>query len=215
MVFLGDILDFPYLSTKFLRTATAPEQILKDISTAKGFIDRAKRIAPKVVFVEGNHEARLKNYVLEKADALEGLLADGAALDLATLLGMDQDIYLSPYGSAWTYNGFVFKHGDYAGKNAAAKELEMEGSSGMSGHTHRAQQHSKTDRNGVHGWWSVGCLCHVSWPNMPPGKHEGQGRLRDWQQGFATIRFTSTGFAVHPVFIIDGQFTSPEGEVYG
>lgn len=234
-VFLGDILDFPYLTTKFLRAHTDPKQIVDDLAAARYYIDRARSLSGRVVFVEGNHEARLRNFVLERANALEGLVAPGEALDLATLLecqlspySAERELfiptvdYYGPYGSAYIHHSFVFKHGDYANQYAAMKELAMEGSSGMSGHTHRFQQAAKTDRGGAHAWWSIGCLCYTTSPNMPPGVHEGQNRLRDWQQGFAVVRFGTAGsptdprslFAVHPVIIVDGQFISPEGDVY-
>jgi hypothetical protein len=228
-IFLGDILDFPYLTTKFLRTHADPTQLVSDIAMATHYIDRARRLSDRVVFVEGNHEARLRNFILERANALEGLVAPGQALDLATMLGLNTIggltplvDYYGPYGSAYLHRSFVFKHGDYANRYAAMRELAMEGSSGMSGHTHSFQQFAKTDRSGAHAWWSVGCLCYTTSPNMPPGVHEGQNRLRDWQQGFAVMRFAdgpatlhSGLFAVHPVIIVDGRFISPEGKVYG
>lgn len=194
IILIGDILDFPYLTTKFLRAAADPTQLLEDISTARGLILQLRIASPNsfVKYIEGNHEARLHNYVLECAPALEGLLGKGHPLNLRSLLDPDDDLihaYYEPYGAAYIYKSFVFKHGDYTGPTAASKELMLEGSSGMSGHTHSVQSVHRTDRKGAHGWYSIGCLCHIGGSKAPPAKRQGPSVLQNWQQGFGIVHF--------------------------
>lgn len=209
VVVLGDMLDFAYLSTKFLRKATEPDQILKDIKTARDYLIQWGAHSKALHFIEGNHEARLANYILEKAPQLEALTPTG--FNVQDLLWIAPDHYHGPYGTAYIHKSFVFKHGDYASRYAAQRELEMEGSSGMSGHTHHFQSAFRTDRKGAHAWWSIGCLCNVKGKNIPPGVYEGTNRLLNWQQGFAVIKFWDRGFNVYPVVITNGHFVDPEG----
>ena len=216
VVLLGDILDFPQLTTKYIKAQFSPEKLLANLAAAREYINYISGFTGEVIYIEGNHEARLLNYILEKAPELQALAAAGGPLHLASLLGpMPKLTYIEPYGEAWVYNSFVFKHGDSATKaGAAAKELADEGSSGMSGHTHRFQVATKTDRGGAHAWYSVGCLCYTEGPNKPPGYRMGAGRVRDQQQGFATIQFRDGIFNVYPTVITRGRFISPSGRLY-
>jgi predicted phosphodiesterase len=214
IVFLGDILDFPTLTTKFTRSHTEPSKVLEEIGQARDIILSFERLTDKVVFVEGNHEARLTTYVQERAPELEAFMTPGSPLNLEKLLDVPKMEYYGPYGSAFIHKGFVFKHGDSVSKYGAEKELLMEGSSGMSGHLHRFQTHMRTDRGGAHAWYCIGCLCHVSGPNQPPAVHKGLNRLQNWQQGFAVIHFAQDVFNVYPVVITNGKFVSPEGRTY-
>lgn len=220
VVELGDLWDFPYLTTKFLRKNTPPKQIFEDLAKGKTHLAKLRKYCDELILVEGNHENRLYRYILEKAEALEGLTDNDGPLNVPALLKYvskeDLDFkYISPYGEAFIHKGFIFKHGERTSKYAASMELLDEGSSGISGHTHRAQMSSKTDRNGTHAWWSVGCLCITAGGGMPPGYYEGTTRVRNQQQGFAVVRFHRGMFSVQSVIIIDGHFISPEGRMYG
>lgn len=209
IIVLGDWLDFAQLTTKFLRRAAAPDQLMKDIEAASNELVGLSKYTKELTYIEGNHEVRMANYILERAPDLQGL-SDGGPLDIERLLAVPGMRYVGPYGEAWVHNSFVFKHGDFATTYAARKELEFEGSSGMSGHTHRFQTHMRTDRSGAHAWYSIGCLCNIKGPNMPPGAR----RHADWQQGFALVRWDAKVFNVYPVTITDGRFISPEGRLY-
>jgi len=209
VVALGDWLDFPQLTTKFLRKATSPDQLMKDIRVAHEYLVELSQYAKKIIYIVGNHEERLANYILERAPDLQGL-SKGGPLDLERLLAVPNMQYVGPYGEAWIHRSFVFKHGDFATTYTARKELEFEGSSGMSGHTHRFQTHMKTDRSGPHAWFCIGCLCNTKGPDMPPGVR----RHADWQGGMAVVKWDGPVFNVYPVVITNGRFISPEGVTY-
>lgn len=209
VVVIGDFLDFPSLTTKFLRARTDPQKLLDEIWEAASLLDIMRLSTKRLVFIEGNHEARLHNYITEKAPDLEALAGAGGPLDLKSLLGVKPMEYVGPYGSAFIHKGFVFKHGDIASHYSAFRELQMEGSSGMSGHTHRFQTAMHTDRSGAHAWYSIGCLCKIKGEGMPPPVEAGLNRMRNWQQGFAEIHFSDGIFNVYPIVITNGRFVAP------
>lgn len=214
---LGDWLDFPYFSTKFISRQTPIQEIQRDINIARTHLEfLVANTDEDVEMIEGNHEYRLEKLILERAPYLEGFLSpDEGALTMARILDVEGVNYIGPYGEAYIHKSFVFKHGDRASKYSAALELADEGSSGMSGHTHRFQTHMHTDRSGPHAWYSIGCLCHIRGSKMPPGYRTGRSRSRNWQQGFAVIYFNDdASFNVYPIVCHDSKFISPEGIAY-
>lgn len=223
VVLLGDILDFPSLTTKFTRRHTDPSSLLDELAQAQTLLWAIRdKCRAQIVYLEGNHEERLTSYVQERAPELEGLLEKGGPFDLPTLLDPDNHVrlvYLGPYTEAFELHSFVFTHGEHAGRNPARSELEHWGTSGMSGHAHRFQTAMRTDYAGAHAWYSIGCLCKTKGEGMPPGEIEGASRFRDWQQGFAEVRFWEQGgkvrFNAYPITITDHHFRGPDGSVYG
>jgi hypothetical protein len=222
VVLLGDVLDFWQLTTKFLRKGADPKVLLDEIKLASNHIKRIRKLAPhaEIIYIEGNHEARLRNYILECAPALEPFT--NGPLHLSSLLGMGPDdgvTFVEPYGEVWEYDSLYFKHGDLASRFSAAAELALEGGSGVSGHAHRLQIACRTDRSGPHIWASLPALCNITGPNRPPGVYAGTNRVLNWQQGFGVIRFgpkkrKGTLFNIYPVVISNGEFVSPEGKLY-
>lgn len=214
---LGDWLDFPYFSTKFISRQTPIDEIQRDINIARGHLEfLVENTDDEVIMIEGNHEYRLEKLILERAPALEGFLEpDEGALTMAKILDVPGVKYVGPYGEAYIHKSFVFKHGDRASKYSAALELYDEHSSGMSGHVHKFQVYMHTDRSGAHGWYSIGCLCHIKGSKMPPGYRNGRDRSRNWQQGFAMAYFEDGLFNVYPIVCTNSKFISPEGILYG
>ena len=220
IVVLGDFWDFPQLTTKFVRRHTEPGSLEADLLRGREYLIEMQTLAlgAPIIFIEGNHEERLRRYIEEQAPAIRDFLDTGGPLDLPTLIDPEDKVgmeYYGPYGEAWTYLSFVFKHGDHTGPYAAHKELVAEGSSGMSGHTHRFEVAARTDRGGAHAWYSIGCMCYTKGLRMPPGTVEGRNRVRDWQQGFAEVVWDEGIFNVYPIIITSGSFIGPDGERYG
>ncbi len=218
----GDILDLPYCSTKFINPAFPKDQLIDDLYQAMRLIVDINVAAPRasVIYIEGNHEARLSNLVLERAPALQVLLGEKRALSMTSLIDPDNDLdfqYVGPYDSVYEWGRLLFKHGERVGPHPATGELAMEGSSGMSFHCHRFDTAVRTDRSGAHGWWSIGCMCQTSGPDRPPSAHKGHNRFENWQQGFALIEQTSGAapqYAVTPLIATDHKVILG-GKVYG
>lgn len=208
VVYLGDVFDMPGFSTKFRRFPGQKQRLIKDLKLGREMFAAHREAAPgaRFVYVEGNHEARLRNYIVDVADELAGFVDEEGALSLPRLLGAaDFGVeYLGPYGAAWQHNSFLFKHGDRATQYTAAAELRFEGTSGMSGHTHRGGVSYNTNRSGAHAWWENFCLCHVTGWKRPPSSLYTSGPS-NWQQGFSVIDFEGKLFHVDPVTVHEGK----------
>lgn len=214
IIILGDMLDFPGLTTKFLRKQTERGRVVQDIQIARELLLDLKEKSPfsRLIYIEGNHEARLRKYILERAEELEGLTS--GPLSLPSLLNIPDMEYIGPYGEHFEYRGFLFTHGTFATTYAAAKELSTWWTSGMSGHTHHLQVHAHSDWRGAHAWYSNMCLCYTHGKKMPPGTREGEHNLQNWQQGFSTIQFGEGIFNVYQTVITKHGFWAPNGRYY-
>lgn len=150
----------------------------------------------RMIMLESNHTDRLRRFLWRKASALSSL----RALDIAGLMRL-QEIEVE-YKENFTYRNFMFKHGDVVRKDAAytAKaELEREGVSGSSGHTHRLGKHYRTLRGGAYCWIEGGCLCDLK-PEYVKG-------IPNWQHGMVHVSFEKSGsqFYAQDIPIINGK----------
>jgi len=159
---------------------------------------RARR-KRKLKFVPGNHEARLRRYLMRNPE-LHGL----RALELASLMRLEElEIEYHEEEIEVIPNLLVIKHGDVVRKDSAfsAKgELEKEkyAISTITGHTHRLGTHYARTRNRVVKAHENGCLCllnpeYVKNPN--------------WQQGLTmTTHFGGELFHVEDIpFLNSGE----------
>lgn len=216
VVYLGDMMDFPGLSTKFRRLPEQRYGLKRELKIGQEVLDNHRMLVPsaRMVYIEGNHEARLRNYVVDLADELDVFTDDAGVLSLPKLLGLEKlgIEYVGPYGAAWEYHSFIFKHGERAVQNTSVAELRAEGTSGMSAHTHRGGSTFNTNRSGAHVWYENFCLCHIRGWKQPPRSVGSE--LPNWQQGMSIIYFHAGIFNVYPVVITDGKCIF-EGKVYG
>ena len=222
LVYNGDIFDFPGLTDKFLRKPEDRFRLEHSLEKGREMFAYHRSLLPtaKFIYIKGNHEERLDNYIEARADELAFLLKDGRGLELGSLIDAPKHgiKMIGPYGEGWEYNGFLIKHGDTSIKYASEKELRDEGTSGMAGHNHRGGSFFKSNRGGAHAWYHNFCLCNLSGPNQPPGYK--RGGVRDWQQGFSVIHFDNPTnhkrriFNVYPVVITDHRFIAPSGIAY-
>lgn len=101
------------------------------------------------------------------------------------------------------FRGLLIKHGNIVRQHAcysAKAELERNGVSGISGHTHRLGQIFKRNVAGAHTWIEAGCLCELDAEYL-------DGQTADWQQGLAVGFFKSGSgrFSVSPIPIVHGK----------
>jgi hypothetical protein len=208
IVNIGDHLDFEGVSS-FTHKQESTEKFLADVETGKELLNDLRSTTNRLVLVEGNHEARLFKSVQKRMPELEAVVPSVAAL-----LDIDEEDYIGPYGSAFEYKGLTFKHGDLHSKYASARELELEGSSGFSGHMHRFSAHMKTDRSGEHGWWVTGCMCYTEGEQAPPAARRGVNMMQNWQQGLTVIEIaefsrTKRRFQPYQILIKNGKMIAP------
>lgn len=197
----GDLLDF-YTLSSFDKDPERTGQLQSELNTGMELLRKLRAQNPdaEIIFLEGNHEARLERH-LRRHPQLWGL----EALTIPELLCFgSESININkfiPYDEGWRFKNFLFVHGSMVRKHSAytAKgHLEKYGISGICGHSHRLGAHYKRDKDGQKGWWENGCLCDLSpeYTSFP-----------NWEQGFHFIDFENNGsrFHVTPCVIMDGE----------
>lgn len=155
----------------------------------------------KIIYKEGNHEARLPLYGASQAPELFGAKA---------IKEMDELLELDRFGIKWVdgkrpmYMGHLnILHGDETGARSGgvnpARAMYLKAKECcIGGHWHRTTQFTgKTIRDRIISAWSVGCLCDMHPDYMPSN---------EWNLGFAVIeRDTDDWFVVHNKRILNNK----------
>lgn len=152
-------------------------------------------------FREGNHEFRLRRYIVERAGALYSL----PELRLPNLLGLDQigcewvqDKRKVMLGKLITLHGHEFRQVIGNAVNPAALACRRATATVLVNHHHRTSEHHvRTLEEKQIAAWSVGCACYLS-PDYEP---YGQSN-----HGFALVDVSPDGwFHVENKRVIDGR----------
>lgn len=209
-VVLGDIIDLPSQSRHAQEAGFA--------KTTQPAIDRTTLLAAslraatdgKIIFIEGNHDKRLQNFVETNALAAFGLRKGGLpeswpVMSLPNLLRLDEFdvIYRDAYPTAhwWINDKLRCEHGTRSNSKGSTSAQYLNDTPHISrahGHSHRLEVQSKTtyDRMGKIRSMGInpGCLCRVD--GAVPSVHGGIGangqaatNYEDWQQGLIVIRY--------------------------
>lgn len=203
LFFNGDIIDM-YAISRFSKDPARALMLQQDLDQTVEVLHEYKKASPlsELVFIRGNHEARLQTYLHDRAPELSGL----RGLSLPSLLSLDKlgITYVAGRGkSACTHYGSVaVGHFDRCSVHSAftAKALvDARGESLVQGHIHRLGIHYKTLPGGrMLGGFEGGCLCdmnpeYVTDPN--------------WQQGLVVItkRTDTDRFHVTQIPFIDWE----------
>ena len=165
----------------------------------------------RIVWMEGNHEIRLTNYIIDNAKAAFGL-KQGNTPDSFLCRFEDFGVeYFAGYPASqfWLNNRIKIIHGTKvaSGGSTAHKYLGTEKSSVVYGHIHRREWAERT-----RGDWdgpktiaaiSFGCLARVD--GVVPSTKGGMdldGRpitcIEDWQQGLGIIHYQEGDGPFHP-----------------
>lgn len=171
-----------------------------ELNLVKEYLGTLREMCPesKILHLDSNHLRRLQKYLWSQAKELCGL----DCLSIDSLLGLDE--FNIEYMTNFIYKDImIFKHGDIIRKYSsytAKNELEREGMSGVSGHSHRIGQHYSTKRGGSYTWLESGCLCDLN-PDYT------EGCTNDWQHGIAIASFKgdTDHFFATTIPIIDGE----------
>jgi len=196
ILLLGDMADFAELSTKFARPPDLLDTTNVTILALHRYLRALREAAPRaeIIYLEGNHEARLRNMLVEKASALADLRVAGDEQPLVTvprLLRLDDLAvdYIAPYGETfWLNDTLGANHGLKVRRKGGATATAVLAESSFSmlfGHVHRRELATKT----IHGPWgrrevwaaTPGCLCRID------GEVPGAAGRPDWQQGFSVV----------------------------
>lgn len=178
-VYNGDIFDF-YGISDHLKNPSRKATFQDEIDLAKTWLYNRRSANPdaRPIFIEGNHEDRLRRFLWKWSPELSSL----TVLTPEVLLGLNEfGFERLNYKSQLNLLGFLIEHGDIASgagvytSNVAAAMAKRTASSGLCGHTHRLGQYHWRDSRGSHKYIENGCLCflqleYAAFPN--------------WQQGF-------------------------------
>ena len=205
ILILGDWLDFPELS----RFTTEPDTrflIQPALVECAWYLQALRLSAPshcEIVWLEGNHELRLRNSLLEHhAGALADVRSVGdldgpPAMSVEKLLHLDELSvnYVAPYGTPyWLFEDVLCHHGHVVrggGGKTAGSIVSTATHHHIVGHIHRREICSRTliDPKAPNGQRTIsamspGALCSTVAGVVPSGK----GRpSQDWQQGLGLV----------------------------
>ena len=225
VVLVGDNLDAAELG-KYRLTPAFERTTQASIDRLGLLCAQLRDAAPnaRIVWLAGNHEERLPNYILDNARAAFGLRKANApeswpVLSVPYLCHFDrygiEFLPGYPASSFWINDRLRVIHGDKvaSGGSTAHKYLNSEKVSVIYGHVHRREYGARTreDRDGPKEIMaaSPGCLARIDGavPSTKGGTDlDGRPltRTEDWQQGFAVVHyqdgdgmFTYENVAIH------------------
>lgn len=200
---LGDHVDFAAFS-RFDKPPSDISRISDDVGACRKFLKLVRESAPqaRISYRKGNHEHRFQKHLWKHQELAKTLELEG--MDLPHVLRLEeQRIEWVESGTEVVNASLIIKHGHMVRMRSGytgTGELERNGISGVSGHTHRLAQIYKRSRVGLMTWVESGCLCKYDPEYM-------EGQVSDWQQGisFGTVALRGGGFNVHTAPIIKGK----------
>lgn len=218
IVLAGDAMDLAEWSTRFV---TRPEfygstqPALKEMSWILATLKR-KFPRTKIVFMDGNHEKRVEDSIIEHLgwayNLTPGDLKDTntEVFTIQNLLGLERmEIeYMGGYpnNDLWLNDNLKISHGTLArnASTATAKAiLQQDRVSVVYGHIHREEVateiENRRDQRRVIRAVCPGCLCHVD-GRVPP-----VGRQTRWTNGFAVLWYDDDTSYIDTVSIQDGK----------
>lgn len=215
LVLAGDFQDFWEISS-FDSAPHSGRQLLREIELGTQILKSFRRILPRsrITWLEGNHEFRLRRYLMKNARELSEL----PALTVPELFGLRKlgIEYVPCDRRATKFTGthiqvgnfyvghfeIVAKHGGYAAKQL----VEDKGVSLLQAHTHRFGAHART---GLDGRLLLGaenfCMC---------SRRQSYTTTPNWQLGFSVVYLEphSGRFQWYPVMMDGYRFVWKDRE---
>lgn len=178
----GDFVDYHELSSHEQDPSAARYQ--RETELAVNFLSwmRSQFTKQDYFYLEGNHEMRLKRYIISRASALYG--KDGKSISVETELKLNQfgveyikDKRSARLGDLGLYHGHEFAGG--GGANPAKWLYGKTHSDSACGHLHRTDSHQHRNAIGeVVSVWTIGCCCILN-PRWLP--------FNAWNNGVAFV----------------------------
>lgn len=198
----GDIIDC-YDVSSFTKEIERP-RIEDEIQACVEFLTLLRDAFPKarIIYKLGNHEERMRNYILKNAQAFSGL----SVLRLENLLNLDALNIEVVHREIIKAGNLNILHGHEMGESIFSPVNPARGfflkakTDTIVNHYHQVSHHSEGNLNGISiGVWSVGCLCMLN-PAYRPFA------FTKWKHGFAYITVYKDGqFMVENKEIKNGQ----------
>lgn len=203
---LGDLADF-YSISKFDKDPARRLNLQEELDSVRDWLRELRDASPKsrIIYSEGNHEFRLRKYLMSEAKALAGL----RALTLDKLLDFDSlKIRFQPSDRPYRIGHLLFTHGEFVSRwsaMSAKRHFERFSCCTIHGHTHRLGAFYHTSISDTFAAFENGCLSTLTPDYMT---------APDWQNGFSVVHHSKSFFNVEQVSIIHSQFCF-RGRMYG
>lgn len=216
LIILGDFLDVPYLMKKdeqfqkWSKRADALDnyflpKLEEEMSLGNSILDRCNGKFKRIVYVEGNHELRLRWFSSQEFCPA----AYKFNFCLKTKLKMhERGIEFVEYND-WVDLGdnLSLTHGMYHGPSALKKHFDAAGKSVMYGHVHSAEVKAFSCRGKTKKAWSLPTMGTLSPEYL-------KGAVNPWTNGFALVSLKPNGhFQTHIMEIWDNELILPNGEI--
>jgi predicted phosphodiesterase len=156
IVCLGDLLDCYTLST-YSRSTNRQGDLAAELKMANELLDEIKTRtgAKEATFIEGNHEARIRKFVLNKCPELVNL----DILSVNNLLGLEKIGWdFIPERKFYQINNLFFTHGEFANMHSAKKHIDEYRVDIIHGHTHRISSRYHRGLDKTVGGFELGFL---------------------------------------------------------
>jgi len=216
IIYLGDMMDLPEWSDKFL---VSPEFFFTTqpaINELHWWTKEFRQHCETMIYLEGNHELRMSKAISKNIIAAYNLKPANEPkkiqMTIPTLLALDDlDVeYKAPYpaGEYWLNDNLRVSHGTVARKGNADTVkaiLAQARNSEIVGHIHRHEMAQKTvhPRKGIRTYvaYSPGTVARIE-SNIVPAFSP----RNDWQQGFALVNYQDNNglFQIIPHSIFNG-----------
>jgi hypothetical protein len=206
VVILGDFFDVACVS-RFDNDPRKDHRFLSDeLAYGISHLKEMDTLFPNAnfIFLEGNHETRIKHYLFKNAPKLSD------QIDMKQILGVPERWKYFPYGrlGAYRHGNWLAVHGTIYNKHVASSMVLKYGCNVIFGHVHRMQESFYTRFDGTvlkamsPGW--LGDETEADYIKDFP----------DWQKGFAVGYFKKDGKGfVQNVSIVNGELIA-EGRLY-
>jgi hypothetical protein len=188
----GDILD-AYVLSRFMKNPELEETMSlgDEVASINGELDRDQKLSPRsrLYFKAGNHEAHLPRYLAEKAPALRSLGTDLTVPGLlkAAERRMEYREYQGPASRPFDFYGLKIQHGAFTSTTVGANSVTAKAmrkwphSSGVLGHSHRAEVSLHYSEGRLIQWFNCGCLAYLT-----PGMDYFEGSPDGWAHAALT-----------------------------
>lgn len=223
IVILGDFLDMPNWSKKFIRSPEFANILQAAAKEGHWWLRNMREIAPdaEIYYIQGNHEERLPRFLKSNTKAAYGVKPATATKEDPDLVSVERILDLQslqinwigdyPDGGRWINDNLVAEHGSttssVSGKSAG-KVLDDARESHVFGHVHRVESATKTayPKNGpkVYRATSLGCQVYLDDQGT---EAPGSKKKQDWQNALGVVEYEPGNgyFSVHPSLIYNGE----------
>lgn len=192
----GDMADFSYISrwVEGLPGLQEGKRLKEDFDSIDNEIKFFKKYSKEFIYVEGNHEARIRKY-LEKNPVLKGMLS------LEEICNRNAVSYIATENQPYKLlDDLYIAHGLSFNKYFSCWTVERMNENIITFHTHRTQSYSTSYPTGrVVTGYGIGCLC-----NTNPQYLAGQ-RISGHTNSFAILHIDGTQWQIDTISIKNGS----------